>query len=273
MIRFFDTLLTLRASSDLPQKLERLNHFAAVLADSPAVGFDRETPVMPLGAPSYATICKIVHGSEVPRRRNLGTDEGRIIFLHALAHIEYSAIDLALDSAYRFRDLPPQFYEDWLSVALDEARHFAMLQQLLAELGSYYGALPVHTGIHDAMVRSENSLRRRMVAAHRHLEANGLDAHPELARKMSLFNDAMAAKIGSALRLIFDEEIGHVAAGDFWFRYACALDGADANNFAPDVELAIPGTKIGGKKNLNFEARRRAGFTESDLATLARLPD
>lgn len=272
-MKFFETLLALRQSADLPQKLERLSAFALALADSSAFAFDRETPVMPLGSPSYAALCKIVHGSEVPRRRNLGTDEGRIIFLHALAHIEYSAVDLALDSAYRYRDLPPQFYEDWLAVGLDEARHFAMLQNLLAELGSHYGALPVHTGIHDAMVRSEDSLRRRMVAAHRHLEANGLDAHPELARKMSLFNDAMAVKIGHALKIIFDDEIGHVAAGDFWYRYACALDGSNPDAFAADVELAIPGTRVGGKKNLNLQARRLAGFTEADLEALTRLVD
>ncbi len=254
-------------------KLSALGAFSDALDTRDKVAFDTETPVVPLTTPSYAAICKIVHGSEVPRRRNLGTDEGRVIFLHALAHIEYSAIDLALDSAYRFRNLPPQFYQDWLSVALDEARHFVMLQQLLEMLASGYGALPVHTGIHDAMARSQDSLRRRMVAAHRHLEANGLDAHPELARKMSLFHDAMAAKIGAALKIIFDEEIGHVAAGDFWFRYACALDGADPNDFAADIELAIPGTRVGGKKNLNFEARRRAGFTEADLAALAASRD
>ncbi len=268
-MKFFETLQQLRESHDLPQKLARLSAFVT----STDIEFDEETEVVPLGPPSYAPICTIVHGSEVPRRRNLGTTEGRVIFLHALAHIEYSAIDLALDSAYRFRGLPPQFYDDWLVVALDEARHFAMLQKLMAELGSHYGALPVHTGIHDAMARSQDSLRRRMVAAHRHLEANGLDAHPELARKMQLFTDPMAVKIGEALKIIFEDEIGHVASGDFWYRYACALDHSNPDDFATDIELAIPGTKIGGKKNLNFEARRRAGFSEKDLVTLSRTID
>ncbi|AFM14597.1 ferritin-like domain-containing protein [Turneriella parva] len=269
-MKFFRTLSELRGAHDLPQKLQRLGDFAAALERHESVEFDTEAPVVPLGPPSYSAICKIVHGSEVPRRRNLGSGEGRIIFLHALAHIEYSAIDLALDSAYRFRDMPPQFYEDWLNVALDEARHFAMLQSLLGELGSGYGALPVHTGIHDAMVRSEDSLRRRMVAAHRHLEANGLDAHPELARKMSLFDDPMAERIRDALKIIFDDEIAHVAAGDFWYRYACTLDGSNPEDFAADIEMAIPGTKIGGKKNLNLDARRRAGFSEHDLAVMSR---
>lgn len=112
-----------------------------------------------------------------------------------------------------------------------------------------------------------------MVAAHRHLEANGLDAHPELARKMQLFTDPMAGKISDALKIIFEDEIGHVASGDFWYRYACALDNSNPDDFAADVELAIPGTRIGGKKNLNFEARRRAGFSEKDLITLSRTTD
>lgn len=272
-MKFFTELYDLRKSHHLPQKLNLLVAFTSALEAGSDTVSDHDTPVAPLGPPSYAQICKIVHGSEVPRRRNLGTDEGRIIFLHALAHIEYSAVDLALDSAYRFRGMPPQFYEDWLNVALDEARHFAMLQALLVELGSSYGALPVHTGIHDAMARSEDSLRRRMVAAHRHLEANGLDAHPELARKMSLFDDAMARKICDALGIIFNDEIGHVAAGDFWYRFACAVDGSNPEDFAYDIETAIPGTRIGGKKNLNIEARRRAGFSESDIAALTRSAD
>lgn len=271
-MKFFETLQCIRESHELPFKLEMLGDFKAALDSQGDVTYDFDTPVMLLTSPSYAAFCKIVHGSEVPRRRNLGTTEGRVIFLHALAHIEYSAIDLALDSAYRFRVMPPQFYCDWLAVAFDEARHFTMLQQLLAGLGSQYGDLPVHTGIHDAMVRSQDSLRRRMVAAHRHLEANGLDAHPELARKMSLFTDAGASEISNALQIIFEDEIGHVAAGDFWYRYSCALDGTDVTAFATDVEYAIPGTRF-GKKNLNWEARRRAGFTEADLSALAQAPN
>ncbi len=267
-MEFFSALQAIRNEWDIPRKLTALAGLDAALSQR-AVAFDAGAAVAPAGEPSFAKICKIVHGSQVEKRRNLGGTEGRIIFVHALAHIEYSAIDLALDSAYRFRGLPPQFYEDWFRVALDEARHFAMLNELLGELGSRYGALTVHTGIHDAMVRSEDSLRRRMAATHRHLEANGLDAHPDLARKFETFTDPMAAKIRAALKIIFDDEIGHVAAGDFWFRYACAVDGVMPDVFADDVQRAIPGTKL-TKKNLNFEARKKAGFTDAELAELSR---
>lgn len=266
-MEFFHTLNAIRQEWDIPRKLAALVELDAALAGGSTI-FDPRGTVDPVGEPSYIKICRIVHGSEVPKRRHLGTDEGRIIFIHALAHIEYSAIDLALDSAYRFRGLPPQYYEDWFRVARDEARHFAMLNELLGTWGSRYGALPVHTGIHDATARSETSLRRRMAATHRHLEANGLDAHPELARKFEAFTDANAGKIRAALKIIYDDEIGHVAAGDFWFRYACSLDGVSTDVFTGDVATAIPGTKF-GRKSLNISARKKAGFTDAELAALS----
>lgn len=262
-MEFFHTLNSIRQEWDIPRKLAALGDLDAALMGNTAT-FNPGSATLPITEPSFAKICMIVHGSEVPKRRNLGTNEGRINFIHALAHIEYSAIDLALDSAYRFRGLPPQYYEDWFRVALDEARHFAMLNDLLGTWGSRYGALPVHTGIHDAMARSEASLRQRMAATHRHLEANGLDAHPELARKFEAFADSDAGKIRAALKIIYDDEIGHVAAGDFWFRYACRLDGVSTDVFITDVGAAIPGTRF-GKKNLNFEARKKAGFTDGEL--------
>ncbi len=265
-MEFFAALQNIRTESDLSRKLTALSELNQALA-SGSVQFDHGAAIEPVGAPSYAAICRIVHGSQVERRRNLGTAEGRAVFLHALAHIEYSAIDLALDSCYRFRYLPPQYYEDWLNVTFDEARHFVMLQTLLSELGYQYGSFCVHTGIHDAMARSAHSLRLRMAATHRHLEANGLDAHPELARKIKLFNDPMAGQISAALKVIFEDEITHVQAGDFWFRYACAQDGVSSEVFAGDVQQAIPGTRF-PRPNLNLEARLRAGFTRAELKAL-----
>lgn len=266
-MEFFTTLQKIRTEGMLPAKLAALAELDEALA-SAAVPADHGAPVEDLGAPSYASVCRIVHGSQVERRRNLGAKEGRAIFLHALAHIEYSAIDLALDSCYRFRHLPPQYYEDWLKVTFDETRHFVMLQKLLGRIGYHYGSFSVHTGIHDAMARSAQSLRQRMAATHRHLEANGLDAHPELARKMRLFDDPIAAEITAALKVIFDDEVTHVHAGDFWFRYACALDEVGTGIFAEDVQQAIPGTRF-PRPNLNREARLRAGFTAVELDAIS----
>ncbi|GAB4440283.1 MAG: ferritin-like domain-containing protein [Turneriella sp.] len=266
-MEFFATLQNIRTESDLPRKISALSQLNEALLSS-VVPADHGAAIEEVGDPSFAKICRIVHGSQVERRRNLGTIEGRAIFLHALAHIEYSAIDLALDSCYRFRHLPPQYYEDWLKVTFDETRHFVMLQRLLGRLGYHYGSFSVHSGIHDAMARSAHSLRQRMASTHRHLEANGLDAHPELARKMRLFDDPIAGEITAALKVIFDDEVTHVHAGDFWFRYACALDDVGTGIFTEDVQQAIPGTRF-PRPNLNREARLRAGFTEGELDAIS----
>lgn len=266
---FFSSLYTIRCDADVPRKLAAVAELDAALINGSAIIFDHEAEIAAVGNPTYAQICQIVHGSAVPRRRNLDTREGRVIFLHALAHIEYSAIDLALDSAYRFRRLPPHYYRDWFKVACDEARHFAMLRALLQELGADYGSLPVHTGIHDAMARSAMSLRLRVAATHRHLEANGLDAHEELQRKIAQFDDAFAQKITTALKIIYEDEITHVALGDKWYRYACAAEGVGTEHFRDDVRAAIPGTRF-GKKALNIAARKRAGFTDAELLDLGK---
>lgn len=260
---FFESLRTAIECPDAPAKSSLLLELAANL-DRNTVDFDHAAPVFKFQEPSYATICGIVHGSKVPRRRNLDTVEGRIIFLHAIAHIEYSAIDLALDSAYRFRNLPPQYYEDFLTVALDEARHFGMLDSLLAKLGSHYGSQPVHTGIFDAMFRSNHSLRVRMAATHRHLEANGLDAHPDLSRKFAGYSDEIAMEIREVLQVIYQDEISHVRAGDFWYRYSCGAEGVPATTFPRDVADAIPGARFGAK-TYNVDARLAAGFTLPDI--------
>ncbi|HRP68544.1 MAG TPA: ferritin-like domain-containing protein [Turneriella sp.] len=266
----FSTVNTIIHEADLPRKRAALQELQQIWQNTPmrTIFFEQQDlSVEPVGNPSFAALCCIVHGSQVPRRRNLDTLEGRIIFLHALAHIEYSAIDLALDAVYRFRNLPEKFYDDFLNVAFDEMRHFTMLEQLLSELSAHYGFLPVHTGIHDAMARSQHSLRVRMAATHRHLEANGLDAHPELARKFMTFTDPFAEKVRAALGIIFEDEINHVRVGDYWFRYACAKEGVSTDTFVADVESAIPGAKF-GKKSLNIDARKRAGFTDRDIALL-----
>lgn len=267
MMSFFAQIYTLLAETDVAQKLAGVKSLVSDLEKDQPVEYAHNESVQPVTEPSYRKVCRIVHGSQVERRRNLNTTEGRAIFLHAIAHIEYSAIDLALDTAYRFRHLPPQYYEDWITVAADEARHFSMLRDLLRVIGHDYGDFPVHTGIYDAMRRSAPSMRMRMAATHRHLEAGGLDAQSELQRKMQLHTDTFTQKVLAALEIIYEDEISHVYAGDFWFRVACSLDGKNPSVFADDVAAAIPGAKL-LKKNINYEARRRAGFTDEEIRAL-----
>lgn len=268
MAEFFATLQGILSAQPIDHKLSLIARLSGDFAANAIFEFAHDSQVMPVGPPGYEGCCEIVHGSQVERRRNLDSSPGRAVFLHAIAHIEFSAIDLALDSCYRFRHLPPQYYDDWLRVAFDEARHFLMLRDLLREIGYDYGAFPVHTGIYDAMARSAGSVRQRMAATHRHLEAGGLDAHPELARKIAQFKDPFALKIAAALDIIYHDEIGHVYAGDFWFRYACGAGGKSTAVFADDVRAAIPGVRI-GKKHMNTAARKLAGFTDAELAELS----
>lgn len=225
---------------------------------------NHDTEIHPIETPSYLGICKVVAGAKVPKRRNLGTDEGRKILLHAVAHIEYSAIDLALDHAYRFRNLPVEYYHDWLLTAIEEKKHFLMLQNLLHDLGSYYGEYSVHDGLFLAGARSAHDLAMRMAAVPRYMEANGLDAHPQIRQKLSGFNDDFARKILNTLQTIEEEEVAHVARGNRWFEFACAQQGYSQSDFIDLVAQAVPGAKF-ERKTMNLQARLKAGFSQEEL--------
>ncbi len=214
--------------------------------------------------PSYTGYCQPVSPAVVLKRKKLSTDRGKAIFLHAVAHIEYSAIDLALDAAYRFKNMPRSFYDDWLSVASDEVRHFEMLELLLAQVGSFYGDFPVHNGLFEASQRTQ-FLHERMAVVPRYLEANGLDATPVMIEKLScLEDDEKAEKIIDVLKIILEEECDHVYKGDIWFKYACDLKEIDYGVYFDIIERYYPGS-FPRKKDLNIQARQDAGFSCSEL--------
>ncbi len=214
--------------------------------------------------PSYAGYCQLVSPTVVLKRKKLSTDRGKAIFLHAIAHIEYSAVDLALDSAYRFKNLPKKYYDDWLSVAHDEVRHFEMLEELLNDVNSFYGDLPVHNGLFEASQRTL-SLHERMAVVPRYLEANGLDATPVMIEKLKNFeSDEKAEKIIKVLEVILEEECDHVYKGDVWFKYACELIGVEYEIYFDIIEQHYPGS-FPRKKDLNIKARKDAGFSCSEL--------
>ncbi|MDZ7809704.1 MAG: ferritin-like domain-containing protein [Arhodomonas sp.] len=163
---------------------------------------------------------ELVAPSRVPRRR-LGSDGGRAALLHAIAHIEFNAINLALDAAYRFRGMPVSYYSDWLRVAEDEARHFRMLGTRLAELGYAYGDFPAHNGLWEMAENGERRPRPHGPGA-RVLEARGLDVTPGMIRRLEQAGDDASVRV---LRVILDEEVAHVAIGSRWFAWACARRG------------------------------------------------
>lgn len=215
--------------------------------------------------PSYSDLCRVVAPQVVPKRKNLTRAEGQIIFLHAVAHIEYSAIDLALDAAYRFHNLPREYYDDWLKVADDEVRHFEMLEKLLIELGASYGDVEVHNALFEASQRTAHSFLDRMAVVPRYLEANGLDATPEILEKLKrLPSTPMLKKIMDALEIIVAEEVDHVKKGDLWFEYACEKEGVSKESYFEIIDRYYPKT-FEKRRKLNVEGRLEAGFSCSEL--------
>lgn len=219
--------------------------------------------------PSYNLVCKIVPPQSVPKRSNLTTKDGQITLIHAIAHIEYSAIDLALDAAYRFHGMPRSYYDDWLEVADDEIRHFLMLQELLHEHGAEYGDIEVHNALFEASQRTQ-TLLERMAVVPRYLEANGLDATPMILTKLQkLPKNAMVEKIIETLSIILDEEIAHVKKGDVWFNYACEKENVSNAIYFEIIDKYYPQGFLRAK-NLNTEARKEAGFSCHELNFMAK---
>lgn len=179
--------------------------------------------------------------------------------LHAVAHIEMSAIVLSLDSAYRFRNMPRQYYADWLTVVHDETRHFNLLNDLLCELGYCYGDFCVHDELFSALCVTQDSLEVRMGVVHRGLEARGLDANPFVQRKLLETTLSLRSKIRDVLNIILDDEIEHVSKGDIWWKQYSRK---------PFIELCKEFQFRLAGKILNKEARKQAGFSDEEIQSL-----
>ncbi|MFT4047422.1 MAG: ferritin-like domain-containing protein [Solimonas sp.] len=201
---------------------------------------------------------ELIPPRDVPRR-GLGTREGRAALAHAVAHIEFNAINLALDAGWRFSGMPDAYYADWLSVAQDEARHFQMLRARLRELGSDYGELPAHNGLWEAAEKTAHDPLQRMALVPRVLEARGLDVTPGMMRRLREVGDLQTVAV---LEVILREEVRHVEIGTRWFRHLCAQRG-----LAPDATfrrlLAEHGVRL--HPPFNVDARRAAGFADEEF--------
>ena len=200
----------------------------------------------------------LINPREVPHR-GLGSVEGRAALIHAVAHIEFNAINLALDAAWRFRGLPQDYYADWLSVAQDEARHFTLLSARLGELGRIYGDFAAHNGLWEAAEQTAHDVMIRMALVPRVLEARGLDVTPGMIRRLEEVGDHATAAI---LHVILVEEIRHVAIGTRWFRHLCAERGLDATSTFRSL-LGERRQHLRGP--LNWPARTAAGFVAEEL--------
>jgi uncharacterized ferritin-like protein (DUF455 family) len=219
-------------------------------------------PPEPIVVPGRPPRPRLVSPRELPHR-GLGTPEGRLALLHAVAHIEFNAINLAWDAVYRFRGMPVEYYRDWVGVAADEARHFAMLQARLAELGGSYGDFDAHDGLWEMAVKTADSCLSRMALVPRVLEARGLDVTPGMIARLRDCGDAASA---AALEVILREEVAHVAAGSRWFAWCCAREGRDPD--ATFAALIAEHARGALKGPFNRDARLAAGFSAVELARL-----
>lgn len=213
-------------------------------------------------APGRPANVELVPPNRLPRRR-LGSVQGRATLLHAVAHIEYNAIHLALDALYRFRGLPRDFYDDWFRVADDEARHFTMVVERLQSLGYGYGDFPAHNGLWEMAEQTHHDPLVRMALVPRVLEARGLDVTPGMIERLRAVGDEPSVLI---LERILDEEVPHVAIGSRWYGYFCRQRGVSPE---PTFRRLLARYMRGGVKGpFNVEARMRAGFSAAELQAL-----
>jgi uncharacterized ferritin-like protein (DUF455 family) len=245
-----------------PDEKVRLTHqlFAAWREGAfSVVGGESPQPVPVPGRPASP---ELVMPRDLPQRKPV-TLEGRAILFHALTHIEFNAINLGLDAAYRFRDMPREFYDDWLRVADEEATHFCLLRDHLRTLGYDYGDFPAHNGLWEMAQKTAFDGMVRMALVPRCLEARGLDVSPGIKARLLQSGDAAGAAL---LDIILRDEIGHVAIGNRWFQYHCEQRGLE---LLPTFNGLID-EYLGGplRPPFHIEARRAAGFSEEELAYL-----
>ena len=207
----------------------------------------------------------LVHPTHL-KPRAVGTLEGRAGLIHALAHIEANAINLALDVIWRFGGMPERFYLDWLGVAREEALHFQLLAGHLKTLGYDYGDFPAHDGLWEMAEKTRSDLLARLALVPRTLEARGLDASIPIRNKLISVGDRAGAAI---LDLILRDEIGHVAIGNHWYRHLCAAQGLEHVSTYAALAQRYGAPQLKGPFNL--DARRAAGFDEAELAALCKV--
>ncbi|MCI5968213.1 ferritin-like domain-containing protein [Helicobacter sp.] len=231
---------------------------------------DNDCEILPLEIPTFAHFCQILPPKKIPQGKFLKTDLNVAHLLHSLAHIEFSAIDLALDCVYRFRNLPLCYYQDWLEVASEEVKHFLALENLLHSLGFKYGDFGVHTLLFDSM-KNCDVLLDRIALIPRGMEAVGLDVNPFLCAKVRSSTHKIKDALLEVLEMILRDEISHVSKGNVWFHHICDIKKIPQN--------ARPSTYVEILKRYNFsfpkanaefntQARLQAGFTQAELTLL-----
>ena len=202
------------------------------------------------------------------KQRKLQYLDGRIALLHAVAHIEFNAINLALDAVYRFREMPDAYYNDWLQVAAEEAYHFTLVRARLRELGADYGDLPAHNGLWEHALKTDQDVLVRMALVPRVLEARGLDVTPPMMARLREVGDEVTAEV---LAIILRDEVGHVRIGSHWYRYCCELRGLEPEATFRQLLREVLQAPVRGP--FYTEGRLQAGFSHEELVQLKSLED
>jgi uncharacterized ferritin-like protein (DUF455 family) len=252
------------AACEIEDKLQLTQQYAQAWRDG-GLSLESDSDPKPIGEPGRPAKPVLVAPGDVPKR-GLGTEEGRAALLHAVTHIEFNAINLAWDAVYRFRDLPRQFYSNWVRVADEEAYHFQLLRQRLNDMGYDYGDFPAHSGLWDMAVKTAFDPMVRMALVPRVLEARGLDVTPGIMKRLRNAGDLESV---AALEIILRDEVGHVEIGSRWFKHFCDLRGLNMEQ----TFLQLIGQYFAGQLRgpFHYDARLQSGFSEAELRALEGL--
>ena len=212
--------------------------------------------------PGRPPLPALVPPAEVPHRSPF-TPEGLAALLHAICHIEFNAINLALDAVWRFAGMPPRFYVDWLQVADEEATHFTLLRQVLQSLGRDYGDFSAHDGLWEMCVKTQHDITARMALVPRTLEARGLDATPLIQSRLRQVGSTAAMRAVDVLDIVLRDEIGHVAIGNRWYGWLCQREGLDPIPHYRLLAREYAAPRL--RPPFNHEARKAAGFSQAEL--------
>ncbi len=230
---------------------------------SPTVAVDADTHwPEPAAVPGRPQRPALIHPSQVPQRSPY-TAAGLGALMHAVCHIEFNAINLALDAIWRFSGMPLAYYQDWWRVAHEEATHFVMVRDHLRSLGFDYGHFDAHDGLWAMCIETAADVTARMALVPRTLEARGLDATPLIQAKLRKVNTAQAQQAVAVLDVILRDEIGHVAVGNHWFHWLCQRQGLDPVEHDQSLQERHRAPRL--KPPFNVQARRLAGFTEAEM--------
>ena len=259
--RTFECLM----ETDLEQKMRDLQQLVFDWTEDKLELTPLQEPLDRVPDPGRPEKPELVPPRDLPKR-GLGSAIGHASLMHSIAHIEFNAVNLALDAIYRFQNLPKRYYGDWLGVATEESYHFQMIREHLESLGYEYGDFPAHDGLWMTTYETDHDPIVRMALVPRTLEARGLDVTPSMIQKLRAIGDKRGVEI---LKILLRDEIGHVEVGTRWFRHLCAEQNLNPfEHFQAIIQEYFHGDLRGP---FNYEAREQAGFSQEEINWLKTL--